>query len=338
MHRVAVVSALAGLVGGPGCGLDYAEDCPSVSIAPGSHHVCAMPGWVDRAFDLDVPASWNGSSPLPVIVMFHGGGGNRGGANRTTCPEGDEHGPGCLVAMAAARGYVVVAPDGTGSSPLRGIRTWNGGGGHALQCTSGGACRAGVDDVRYVRELLDRLGTALPIDAHRIYATGISNGGAMSHRVACELPDRIAAIVPVAGENEWADDGGACDVQVPVRDIHGTLDPCWAFDGGPAACAQDDGQPKTSVATTQEGWRVRNGCASTFTETALPDLDPADGTTATLRTFDGCAAAVELLRIDGGGHTWPGGWPYLSEDRVGRVSHDVDNAAVLDFFDAHVHP
>src|SRR5215470_675340 len=260
-----------------------ADHCTEITIEPGTHHECEVPGWVDRAFDLDVPASWDGVTQLRLILLIHGGGGSRLAANRTTCPDGDTHDPGCLVAMANARGYAVAAPDGTGSRPLRGIRTWNAGGGHALQCVSGGACRAGIDDIKYFDDLLDQIGGAIPVDVGGIYATGISNGGAMSHRLACERGDRIAAIAPVDGANEWADDGGACNVAVPVRHFHGTEDPCWKFEGGTAACLQDDGRPKTSVATTMENWRIRNGCAATPVDAAPLDNDPSDDTTLTIR-------------------------------------------------------
>jgi polyhydroxybutyrate depolymerase len=327
---------LAALVAG--CGIDFADECPGKTIDPDGHEVCTVPGWLDRAFELDVPATWDRSAPLPVIVLIHGGGGNRKGINRSTCPDGDVTSPGCLVAMAKARGYAVVAPDGTGSRPLEALKTWNAGGGHTLQCTSGGACKSNVDDLAFFDDLFGQLERTIPIDPRRVYATGISNGGAMSHRLGCQMAARFAAIIGVASGNEWADDGGACDVQTPVLEIHGTEDPCWLFDGGVTACLQEDGESKTSVPTTMDNWRVRNGCAATFVDTARPDRDPDDGTTLSIRTWDACAATTELFIVTGGGHTWPGGWRYFSEDRVGRASREDDNTDVLDFFDAHVHP
>lgn len=329
MRLVPVVAMLAA------CNVDQLPACPDVGAGPGDHRACVVPGWLDRAFELDVPASWDGSATLPVIVLFHGGGGNRQSANRLTCPDGDESSGRCLVATATARGYAVVTPDGTGNRPLRNVRTWNGGGGNDLQCTSGGACAARVDDIGYVLDLLAEVRATIPVDDRRVFATGISNGGAMSHRVACELPDQIAAIVGVGGANEHADDGGPCAAQVPVRQIHGTLDPCWAYDGGTAACAQEDGEPKTSVAATMEGWRVRNGCSAQVTEAPRPERDPADDTALVISTWQGCAAATELFTVTGGGHTWPSGQPYLSTSIVGRVSTEVDNHDVVDFFDAH---
>lgn len=327
-----VIASLAG------CAPDSYGECGDQDITAGSSHDCVVPGWFDRSFELDVPASWNGTSALPIVVLFHGGGGSRQTSNKTTCPDGDEASPQCLVALAGARGYAVVIPDGTGQRPLRNIRTWNGGGGNDLQCTSGPACKSRVDDVRYFGELLAQVRSAIPVDDKRIYLTGISNGGAISHRLACETSGQVAAIVGVAGANEFADDGGPCDVRVPVRQIHGTEDPCWAYGGGTSACLQDDGEPKTSVAATMEGWRLRNGCAPAPAESMRAEREPSDGTTLAVKIWTGCTAATELLTVIGGGHTWPSGNPYADEDRVGRISREVDNGDILDFFDAHVHP
>ena len=327
--------ALAALT--PAC-LDVTDRCGPGSLSAGTERACVTPGWIDRAFDVHVPADWDGTSPLPLVLLFHGGGGNRAGADRTTCPEGELDSPACLAARAAARGFVVVVPDGTGGRPLRGIRTWNAGGGNdGWDCTSGAACASGVDDVAYVGDVLAEVGAALPIDRRRRYATGISNGGAISHRLACELSPPLAAIAPVAGANQFADAGGACARATAVAQLHGTDDPCWQYDGGSAACVGEGGR-KTSVAATMEGWRLRNGCAATFVDTAVPDRDPTDGVTVVHRVWDGCSVATELFRLDGGGHTWPSGWPYLDEDRIGRVGRDLDNDTILDFFTAHVAP
>ncbi|MBL9013661.1 MAG: hypothetical protein JNL83_05775 [Myxococcales bacterium] len=320
------------------CAPDRHAECGREDVAAGESVECVVPGWLDRSFELAVPASWNGSATLPVIVLFHGGGGNRQSANKTTCPGGDEGSPQCLVALAASRGYAVVIPDGTGTRPLRGLRTWNGGGGNDLQCTSGAACKSRVDDFRYFGDLLEAVSLAIPVDGRRVYLTGISNGAAMAHRLACEAPERVAAIVGVAGLNEFADDGGPCDARVPVRQIHGTADPCWPYDGGAKACLQDDGEPKTSVTVTMEGWRTRNGCGPTPADGARGERDPSDGTMLVTKTWPNCPAATELLTVVGGGHTWPNGNAYADDDVIGRVSREVDNADILEFFDRHVHP
>jgi polyhydroxybutyrate depolymerase len=318
----------------PACSFDPLDRCESVG--PGDRPSCPMPGWLDRAFDVRVPADWDGVSPLPLVYAFHGGGGNRSAAARVTCPEGDEDHPDCLPAKANAAGYAIVLPDGTGTRPTRNLRTWNAGGGNdGWQCVSGGACRSDVDDMAYLDELHEEVERILPVDATRVYATGLSNGAAISHRYACERPDRLAAIAPVGGNNQHAAAGAACDGGVALLQIHGTEDPCWAFTDSTEACAQQDGGLKVGVDNSMQGWRVRNGCDDATQEAPLPD--PADdGTSSTRITWQSCDAAVELIRIDGGGHTWPQGYQYFGTDTVGPVSMDFDgDDLILEFFDAH---
>lgn len=202
--RAAAVPSLAALaiVVASACNLDRAEHCADLDVGAGDQVACVTPGWLDRAFDLHVPQGWDGSSPLPVVLLFHGGGANRGTSNPTTCPGGDRASPRCFVAQAGARGIAVIVPDGTGNRPLRGIRAWNAGGAPGWECVSGGACEAGIDDVGYVGDVLAEVGRTIPIDPRRRYATGISNGGAIAHRLGCELAPPLAAIAPVGGANQ----------------------------------------------------------------------------------------------------------------------------------------
>jgi polyhydroxybutyrate depolymerase len=323
-----------------GC-IDQLDRCAGRAAAPGAHLVCPVPGWTDRAFDLYVPSAWDGATPLPVVLAIHGGGGQRDAALRGTCPGADRDSPDCLHAVADAMGVAVVYPDGTSTPVFKGTRTWNAGGGAGeFECVSGPACDGDVDDVAYFEDLLAELAATVPVDARRVYATGLSNGGAMSHRLACALPDRIAAIAPVGGGNQWAETGGACPGLVPVLHIHGSEDLCWRYEASAEKCGPlpNDGV-HVGIPETMEGWRVRNGCAADTTEEALPDTDPADGTTSVRIRWRGCAAATELVRIDGGGHTWPDGDPLLSEDIVGRTERDWNgNRLILEFFLAHAKP
>src|SRR5262245_1348699 len=107
-----------------------------------------------------------------------------------TCPGGDESREQCLLHLADREGFAVIIPDGT-SGALLDSRTWNAGGGqNGWKCVSGKACKEGVDDLAYFRALLDDVERAVGIDTRRVYSIGLSNGAAMSHRLACELSDR----------------------------------------------------------------------------------------------------------------------------------------------------
>ncbi len=313
--------------------------CADGTPRPESTQSCPVPGFQKRLFDLDLPPSWNGSSPLPVIVAFHGGGGNRAASERVTCPDGNPSDPRCFTSMARQRGYAVVRPDGSGARLVSDIRTWNAGGGvRGLNCTSGRACKDGIDDVAYFDALMQELSQAIPVDSKRVFLTGLSNGGAISHRLACERPNAIAAIAAVGGENQFAAAGGVCTAPVAVLDIHGTEDPCWTYAASDASCLPGDGGVKTGAAASLEGWRLRNGCGATPTETMLDDADPKDGTRVVRVSWPSCAAALEHLRIEGGGHTWPNGFSYFGESRIGRVTRDVGSEVILDFFDANPKP
>ncbi|HEU0030676.1 MAG TPA: PHB depolymerase family esterase [Kofleriaceae bacterium] len=315
------------------CRSHPADDaCTGKHARPGDHIACSVAGWPDRGFDLAVPSTWDGKTPLPLVIAYHGGGGNREAARRVTCPAGDERDPKCLVALATARGFAVVSPDGTPAKLAREMRTWNAGGGKAGRyCASGRACAEHVDDVKFTDDLLAAVRALAPIDDRRIYATGLSNGAAMAHRIGCERPGVIAAIAPVGGANQHADDGGACGA-VPVLAIHGSTDPCWPYAGGAQGCLEQEGV-KADVETTMAGWAKRNGCRPAYETAAIPDRDPTDHATSIRRTWTGCTAATELIVVDGGGHTWPSGWPYLA--RSGNVTRDFGSEVILDFFAAH---
>lgn len=246
---------------------------------------------------MHVPPRHDGKTPLPVVLNFHG---------RLSSPSQAEW-ISEMTPKADASGFVVVYPAGIG-------QTWNGG----FCC--GQAQSENVDDVGFTRALLDELGAKLCIDARRVFATGLSNGGFMSHRLACELADRIAAVGPVAGHLLLP----SCKPSrpVPVIHFHGTSDTVVPYGGGLGMA---------SVESSLAGWAERNGCTGSAKETfARGD--------AKCVTWDGCTAGadVTLCTIDGGGHTWPGG-PALPG--LGKTSKDLDATdAMWTFFATHAMP
>lgn len=321
---------------GAGC-VDRLEPCAGRSVSAGETLECPMPDWTDRAFELQIPDDWDGQAPLPLILALHGGGGNKRSAARVTCPDGEEEDAACLSRVARDAGFAVLLPDGTGTRPTRNLRTWNAGGGtDGWNCTSGGACASKVDDVRYFRELLEEVRRIVPIDSRRVFVTGLSNGAAMSHRLACEMSGEIAAIVAVGGTNQFAAAGGACDASVPVLQIHGTEDSCWTYEQSSRSCIGTDKGTKSGVDSSMERWAKVNGCGSQRTEEALPDKAPSDGTRSYRVSWNDCAASLQLIRIEGGGHTWPDGYAYL--DMVGRVPRDFGSEVIVSFFLDHPKP
>lgn len=308
---------------------------PCKSAAPGDLLSCPTPGELDRAFDLEVPDSWDNSSPLPLIYAFHGGGGNRSAANSVTCPGGDNGHPDCLGAKARALGYAVVRADGTGNRPLRNLRTWNAGGGTGeWQCLGGAACGANVDDMAYFDKIHGIVEGLIPVDPDRVYSTGISNGGAISHRLACERPQVFAAIAAVGGTNQFGAAGGTCPGGVAMLQLHGTEDPIWPYETGPSGIGGSD-KLMVGAEDSTDDWVLRNGCTGDPLEEALPDLED-DGTSSTRFRYQGCSHPVEFVRSDGGGHTWPQGYQYLGKGTIGTVVQDFDaDDLILEFFGAN---
>lgn len=267
-----------------------------------------------RSYLVHEPPSYDGKKPMPVVVALHGGGSN---ARQMVRFSG-------LSEKADSAGFVVVYPEG--SSRRGPFRTWNGG-----TCCAY-AMLARIDDVGFIRSVLDDLATAVKVDPKRVYATGISNGGIMAHRLACELPDRIAAIAPVSGTLSLPSCRPAR--AVPVIHFHGTADEYVKYEGGFGKRSLT----RTlfpSVADTIAKWVAIDGCSAKPTSAKLPDATD-DGTTVRVDTYGGGkeGSEVVLVTIEGGGHTWPG---RLSRAGfLGVTTRDVSaNDMMWDFFQRH---
>ncbi len=314
-------------------GCTFSPLSPCKSGQPGQVLQCPTPGYTDRAFALHLPANWDGSTALPLVYLFHGGLGNRGSADEATCSVSSPKA--CFVTNANARGYAVVIPDGTGFRPSRNLRTWNAGGGvDDWACVSGGACKSQQDDMAYLDTVFQEVENISNIDADHIFATGLSNGGAISHRFACERPGHIAGIAAVSGTNQYAAAGAACTGGAAILQIHGQDDPVWLYETSYGGSITPDNQRKLGALDSTLQWAQRNGCSDIVVDSALPDLEE-DGTHSRKASWQDCQAPVELITVEGGGHTWPGGQSLLDGERVGAVSKDFKaNDLILDFFDA----
>lgn len=252
-----------------------------------------------RGVRVHVPASYDPSRGAPVVLNLHGYAGD--GQEQARVSK--------MNARADAAGFVAVYPNGHHVP-----RGWNGG----VCC--GGAATSGTDDSAWISGLIDDLSEELCVDPDRVYATGLSNGAFMAHRLGCELADRIAAIGAVAGVVGIS----ACNPSrpVPVFHVHGTSDRVIPYGGGGV-------NGNESVATTIDRWRTRNGC------TGAPVTTYAQGD-ATCVTHGGCTggADVTLCTIDQGGHQWPGGESIGALS--GKKSDDLDaTGAMWAFFAAH---
>ena len=229
-------------------------------------------------------------------------------------------------------GFIVVYPDAI-YSPRPVERQWADGRGTTK------ASRDGVDDVAFIAALIDRVEKDYSIDPTRIYATGISNGGFMAYRLACELSDRIAAIAPVAATMPTAE-APSCKPTRPlaVLDIHGTDDPLVPYTGGEVHGGS--GGSISSVADTMKMWAAIDRCAETPIKSDVPDRAPDDGMRTHRDVYEHCApgVGVVLYTVEHGGHTWPGGG-HMDESYVGPTTRDFDASELIwDFFALHALP
>jgi polyhydroxybutyrate depolymerase len=171
--------------------------------------------------------------------------------------------------------------------------------------------------------MLDDLSSVAAVDRSRVYVTGFSNGGGMTVRLGCETADLLAAMGTVGGA---VVSSGGCNPSrpVPLLAFHGTADPIVPYEGGEMrGWLLRWGAGVTDAPTYFVGaedwvttWAEANGCDPT------PEALPAQGDASGVR-YTGCDdnAEVILYTIDGGGHTWPAGWPIPA---VGRTSKDID--------------
>lgn len=189
-----------------------------------------------------------------------------------------------------------------------------------------GLGESNADDVAFMRAVVDDVAAQVKLDRHRVYATGISNGGFMSFRLACEASDLVAAIAPVAATMP-AELGARCrpSKPVPVLMMHGTADSMVPYVGGQARTGNTRRGAIWSADRSIAFWAARNGCLAGPSMRVLPDLDPTDGTRVIQSEYRECTGGpVTLLRIEGGGHTWPGGVQILPTALLGATNHDID--------------
>lgn len=265
-----------------------------------------------RAYVVRAPTALAPGGPrVPLVLVLHGGGGNAANAEQMTG----------FTAKARAEGFIVVYPEGSGRLPHR-LLTWNAG-----HCC-GYAREQRVDDVGFVNALLDQLIASYPVDTRRIYATGMSNGGMMVHRLGIGLAHRFAAIAPVVGTVFGDEPQPAASVSALM--INGLLDenvpPQGGAAGGRGARAWD-GTPARPALEQATFWARADGCA------AAPR--PDDSGARTLWRYT-CPhhRAVELYLVKDNGHAWPGGQQGSRRgDKPGSSLNATD--VIWAFFKAH---
>lgn len=283
---LAIMSRLRGLLAllllglaascGPEAGGEEAK-----AVEPGSTGAVKLD---DRPFKLHVPRSYAPAAKMPLVVLLHG--------YTSNSAEADSYFK--LTAESERRGFLYAMPDGT--EDRRGKQHWNA---TEACCDFYGS---GIDDSTYLSKVVDTVKAAYSVDAKRVYFIGHSNGGFMSHRMACDHADVVAAIVSLAGMVTSKPETCKPARAVTVVQIHGTKDGTISFDGG-----FNGGQPYPSAADTVAFWRKQNGCGDQAEAQIAPlDLERAiEGPETVVTSYRaGCrdGSRAELWSIKDGEH------------------------------------
>jgi polyhydroxybutyrate depolymerase len=288
------------------------RDPQAPALGPGDYSRTLEVDGRTRAYHLHVPRRYDGTQPVPLVLNFHGGAGNAQQQRRDTQMD----------AVADTHGFIVAY--GVGTSAFGKFLTWN------IYLSETYATKRNVDDIGYVKAMLDDIEALFKIDTRRVYATGYSMGGILCYRLACELSDRIAAIAPVAATMQNPPETRKPTRPVPVMHFHGMLDDHCLYEGGVGENARD----KMDRPAARDGilwWVAHNGVGPEPAKTG------AVGQARYIRYgAEGAAGTVVIWEVGDGGHTWPGGQSTLPPDRVGPVSTSIDASAVMwDFFSRH---
>ncbi len=309
---LAVVLAAPVLAGAVGITLLMSQRKPATGRSVSFAH-----GGRERRYRIHVPASYTGKSRVPIVFCFHGGGGTADVASRMG-----------FSPIADKEGFIVVYPEGLN-------KHWNDG----RESKKFAKQDAEVDDVAFVLALLKKLRRDYRLDSNRVYAAGASNGGFFSHRLAIDAAEHFAAAaIMIATMPIPLDKQFSPDRPVSMLFMNGTKDPFVPYEGGPItpnftprlvdSKTYDFGRGAcSSTDAAVQKWLDFNGLDQKQPRlTRLKDQDPRDGCRVERRVWTGGKAGVEvvLYRIEGGGHTIPGGVQYLPERLIGKTCQDFD--------------
>ncbi len=281
-------------------------------LGPGDHDRSLDVDGTPRKYTVHVPTGYVASQPHPLALIFHG-------YKETPATMALDSG---LNEKADQAGFLAVYPAGLGNQT-----SWN----------AGRCCNAVSKDVEFVKALLKDVAAMTNVDAKRVYAVGMSNGAMMANRLACEMPDQVAAIASVAGTLML--DGCTPHRAIPVIHFHGTADNVIGYEGGNLA-----GQPVTSVAKHVEFW-VENNKANKTPEVSTLSAAPLAVHQKRHPPMGAGSAEVVLVEIVGGGHLWPGrprparySTPQYQE-LLGETTQKVSaNDLIWEFFKKHPLP
>jgi polyhydroxybutyrate depolymerase len=254
-----------------------------------------------RSYRIFIPSGYDPAIKHPVVFNLHGN-----GSNASVQESYSE-----MNLVADTANFIIIYPDGLNN-------TWNVGFNNPYN--------SGTKDVGFISALIDTVSANYNVDPLRVYSCGMSLGGFMSYRLACELHERIAAIASVTGlMSSSLPNNCQQDKAVPVLQIHGTDDETVLYNGT---------NWHTSVNYTMDYWIQKNSCPTSPIITNIPDI-VNEGSTVVKYYYGPCTnnSEVVLFKVENGGHTWPGDIPYAP---LGNTNQDIKaSIEIWKFFSRH---
>lgn len=279
--------------GGPG-GRDLGAEPQRRAVSHGGR---------ERSYLIQKPEG-TGGGKAPVVVLLHA----------WTSRAEDVWKQTTLPIIARENGAILVAPNAVD-------RSWS---------TIPGEGK--VDDVAFIGSVIDEVVARDNGDPARVYVTGLSQGAGMAFALACEMGDRLAAIAPVS-TTMTEGLSKRCRLKKPlsVMVVAGTDDPMVSYEGGHPFGNRDI--PRAlSAPNTIDFWVGHNACGRSPQATDMPDRNTSDGSSVRKIDYTGCRDGVEVLfyRVEGGGHTWPGGTRIGWAEKIfGKTNQDIDSGEEL---------
>jgi polyhydroxybutyrate depolymerase len=245
---------------------------------------------IKRSFVTYIPSITDKDYKMPLIISLHGG---------FASPKGQFH-LADFRPLADRDKFIIVCPSSK--------HIWH-----------DGADNKGIDDVKFMDQLITYIIKTYNADAQRVYVTGISNGGFMTSRLACQLHKRIAAIAVVAASLDVGQ-GYKPESPMPVIYMHGTKDPIVKIAGGKMF-----GRGIYSQNAIIKQWVDLNHCNAEPVITKIPD-NAGDGTSILKEEYSNPQNGLKVISytINNGGHTWPGGWQYMPKFLIGKTTKNLN--------------
>jgi polyhydroxybutyrate depolymerase len=247
---------------------------------------------LERSYLLFVPRNYRPEQNAPLILMLHGGGGNAKQTIDTMTP---------MNSYADEKNVIVAYPNGTGFFDNF-LLTWNAG------ACCGRAMEKNIDDVGFIRAVVNDIKRQYSIDEKRVFAAGFSNGAMMSYRLGCEMADIFSGVASVAGAlNISCNPSQALSVMI----IHGTADNHVPYNGGKGPIQADKRHPRVDkpVSHAIDFWTRHNHCLPSPARSEIGKIQK--------HVYSDCNAgtSVSVFTVQDGGHSWPGGKAYRSSEK-----------------------